>query len=178
MHLSGTRLAFSALATPQSNASPLSTGHDSLESLLSEYERRKQDETRRMVQHAFKLENARRKGADHLRRHVVAHSREVADRLQEAGHRVVYQEFLDAYPPNVRMHLYPKRGPMDLEEPGRWTIELVWGEPQPDRLYARQWTSKGLADAKELGSTEDVHIDELWVRERLTAFVREALDLV
>jgi len=156
----------------------LSTGHDSLESLLSEYERRKQDETRRMVQHAFKLENARRKGAEQLRKHVIAHSREVADRLQEAGHRVVYQEFLDAYPPNVRLHLYPKTGPMDLDEPGRWTIELVWGDPQPDRLFARQWTSKGLAEAKDLGSTEDIHIDELWVRERMTAFVREALDLL
>ncbi len=81
----------------------MSTKSDPLESLLTEYERRKQDETRRMVQRAFKLENARRKGAEHLRRYALPHTREVAERLQEAGHRVVYQEFLDSYPPTYQM---------------------------------------------------------------------------
>ena len=155
----------------------MTTLPDDLEHLLSDYERRKQDETRRMVQRAFKLENARKKGAEHLRRFALVHSREVADRLQEAGHRVVYQEFLDAYPPNVRLHLYPKGGPIDLEEPKRMTIELVWGDPEPDRLFVRRWTSEGLGDLTDVGSAPAVDVDELWVREQLLSFVRDALDL-
>ncbi len=133
-----------------------------------------------MVQRAFKLENARKKGAEHLRQFVLPHSREVAEKLQQAGHRVVYQEFLDAYPPNVRLHLYPKGGPMEYDsgEELRWTVELLWGDPQPDRLFARSWSSaKGLGAVKELGSVPDIDIDELWVRETLLSFVREALDL-
>lgn len=153
------------------------TSEDRLDTLLSDYERRKQDETRRMVQRAFKLENARRKGAEHLRRFALAHTREVADRLEQAGHKVVYQEFLDAYPPNVRLHLYPKPGPMDLEPAKRWTVELLWGEPDPDRLYARRWTSDGLGEMLELGSVPDIDLDELWVREQFMTFVRDALDL-
>jgi len=155
----------------------LSPTNDQLESLLSDYERRKQDETRRMVQRAFKLENARKKGAEHLRRFALTHSREVAERLQLAGHEVVYQEFLDAYPPNVRLHLYPKMGPMDFGDPKRWTIELVWGDPEPDRLFARRWTSEGLGEMQNLGSVPAVDVDELWVREQFTTFVRDALDL-
>jgi len=155
----------------------LSTPNDPLDTLLTDYERRKQDETRRMVQRAFKLENARKKGAEHLRRYALPHTREVADRLQAAGHRVVYQEFLDAYPPNVRLHLYPKGGPMDLTEAPRWTMELVWGEPGPDRLYARRWSAEGLGEMQELGSVPAVDVDELWVREQLLSFVRDALDL-
>lgn len=150
---------------------------DQLETVLSDYERRKQEETRRMVQRAFKLENARKKGAEHLRQFTLPHSREVADRLQQAGHRVVYQEFLDAYPPNVRLHLYPKQGPMDLEEPRRRTIEFVWGEPDPDRLFVKTWSDSGLGDLQELASVPSYDVDELWVREQLLAFVREALDL-
>ena len=151
--------------------------NDQLESLLSDYERRKQDETRRMVQRAFKLENARKKGADHLRRFALSHTREVAERLEQAGHRVVYQEFLDAYPPNVRLHLYPKGGPLDLEDSRRWTIELVWGDPEPDRLYAKRWTSDGLGQMEHLGSVPDIDVDELWIREQFLSFVRDALDL-
>ena len=150
---------------------------DQLESLLSDYDRRKQDETRRMVQRAFRIENARRKGAEHLRRFALPHSREVAERLEQAGHRVMYQEFLDAYPPNVRLHLYPKGAPLDMDEPRRWTIELVWGEPDPDRLYARRWTTEGLGEVQQLGSVPDIDVDELWIREQLLAFVRDALDL-
>jgi hypothetical protein len=150
---------------------------DQLDSVLSDYESRKQDETRRMVQRAFKLENARRKGAEHLRRFALPHSREVAEKLQQAGHTVVYQEFLDAYPPNVRLHLYPKSGPLDFDEPRRRTIELVWGEPTPDRLFARWWTQDGLGDVKEQGSVPAVDVDEIWVREQLLAFLRSALDL-
>ena len=155
----------------------MSIKSDPLESLLSDYERRKQDETRRTVQRAFKLENARKKGAEHLRRYALPHTREVAERLQQAGHRVVYQEFLDAYPPNVRLHLYPKSGPMDFEEPRRWTMELVWGDPDPDRLFARRWTSEGLGGMLEQGSVPAVDVDELWVREQFMSFVRDALDL-
>ena len=155
----------------------MATSNDPLETLLSDYERRKQDETRRMVQRAFKLENARRKGAEHLRTFALPHTREVAERLEKAGHKVVYQEFLDSYPPNVRMHLYPRGGPMDFDEPKRWTIELVWGEPDPDRLFARRWTSDGLGEMLELGSAQDIDVDELWIREQFMTFVRDALDL-
>lgn len=155
----------------------MTTSPDQLESLLSDYERRKQDETRRMVQRAFKLENARKKGAEHLRQFALPHTRETADRLQQAGHRVVYQEFLDSYPPNVRLHLYPKSGPMDLGEPKRMTLELIWGDPEPDRLFARRWTSEGLGEVQDLGSVPAVDVDELWVREQLLSFVRDALDL-
>jgi hypothetical protein len=155
----------------------LTTQPDHLESLLSDYERRKQDETRRMVQRAFKLENSRKKGAEHLRRYALPHTRDVADRLQQAGHEVVYQEFLDAYPPNVRMHVYPKGGAMDFEPVRRRTIEFIWGDPEPDRLFARRWTSQGLGEAQDLGSVPAVDVDELWVREQLMSFVRDALDL-
>jgi hypothetical protein len=150
---------------------------DHLESLLSDYERRKQDETRRMVQRAFKLENSRKKGAEHLRRYALAHTREVSERLQQAGHEVVYQEFLDAYPPSVRLHLYPKGGPMDVDRPQRRTIELIWGDPEPDRLFARLWTPEGLGEVRDMGSVPAMDVDELWVREQLLAFVRDALDL-
>ena len=165
-------LRFLPLAPPAVSKAP-----DQLDALLSSYERRKQDETRRMVQRAFKLENARKKGAEHLRRFALPHSREVAERLEQAGHRVVYQEFLDAYPPNVRMHLYPMSGPMEFGEPERWTMELVWGEPEPDRLYARRWNSRGPGETLELGSAADIDLDERWVREQLTTFVSDALDL-
>lgn len=155
----------------------MKTQPDPLETLLTDYERQKQDETRRMVQRAFKLENARKKGAEHLRRYAIPHTREVADRLQQAGHTVVYQELLDAYPPNVRLHLYPQRGPLELEERRRMTIELVWGEPEPDRLFARRWGVGGLGEMQELGSVPAVDVDELWVREQLLSFVRDALNL-
>ena len=144
---------------------------------MTDYERRKQDETRRMVERAFRLEEARKKGADHLRRFALPHTREVAERLEQSGHRVVYQEFLDAYPPNVRLHLYPKVGPLDLEDSKRWTIELVWGDPEPNRLYARRWTSNGLGEIQQVGSVLDIDVDELWVREQFLSFVRNALDL-
>jgi hypothetical protein len=155
----------------------VSSRDDQLESLLTDYEQRKQDDTRRMVQRALKVENARIKGAEYLRRFALPHAREVAERLQQAGHQVVYQEFLDAYPPNVRLHLYPKAGAMDLDEPRRWTLELIWSDPHPDRLYARCWTSAGLGELTELGSAADVDIDDLWVREHFMTFLRDALDL-
>jgi len=155
----------------------LTTQPDHLESILTDYERRKQDETRRLVQRAFKLENARKKGAEHLRRFALPHAREVVDRLQSAGHEVIYQEFLDAYPPNVRLHLYPKAGPLDQDTPQRWTMELVWGDPDPDRLVVRRWSSSGLGGLTEQGSVPAVDVDELWVREQLLSFVRDALDL-
>jgi hypothetical protein len=155
----------------------LTTGNDPLESILTDYDRRKQDETRRMVHRAFKLENTRRRGVELLRDFALQHTREVAERLQQAGHRVVYGEFLDAYPPSVRIHVDPKLGPMELREPTRWTMELVWSEPEPDRLFARRWNSHGVGTRLELGSIPGVDLDELWVREQLTRFVRDALDL-
>lgn len=155
----------------------MSQGPDPLDALLAEYDSRKQDETRRLVQRAYRLENARKVGAEHLRRAVLSHSREVADRLEQAGHSVLYQELLDAYPPTVRLHLTPKRGAMDFEEPRRWTMELVWSEPDPDRLLARRWTSEGIGLARETGSVAREDLDELWVREQFTGFVRDALDL-
>lgn len=155
----------------------MTSKRDPLDALLSEYENRKQDETRRMVQRAFKIENDRKKGAEHLRRYALPHAREVADRLQQAGHKVVYQEFLDAYPPNVRLHLYAKAGPLELESPKRTTLELVWGDPDPDRLVARRWSSDGLGDMTEQASVPAVDVDELWVREQLLSFVRDALEL-
>ncbi len=161
---------------PQADRAVTNTPDD-LETLLSDYERRKQDETRRMVQRAFKLENARKKGAEHFRRYALPHTREVAEKLQQAGHRVVYQEFLDAYPPNVRLHLYPKAGAMDPEDGRRMSLEFIWGEPDPDRLFARRWTADGLGEMSESGSVPAVDVDELWVREQLMSFVRDALDL-
>ena len=77
----------------------------------------------------------------------------------------------------MRLHLYPKGGPLDLEESKRWTIELIWGDPDPDRLFARSWTSEGLSEMKELGSVPAVDVDDLWVREQFLSFVRDALDL-
>jgi hypothetical protein len=150
---------------------------DPLDALLTEYENRKQDETRRMVQRAFKIENDRKKGAEHLRRYALTHAREVSERLQQAGHKVVYQEFLDAYPPNVRLHLYPRAGPLELESPKRMTLELVWGDPEPDRLIARRWSSEGLGNMTDQASSPAVDVDELWVREQLLSFVRDALEL-
>jgi hypothetical protein len=90
---------------------------------------------------------------------------------------VVYQEFLDSYPPNVRLHLYPMRGPMDQGDSKRMTIEFIWGDPDPDRLFARRWSSRGLGEMQELGSVPAIDVDDLWVRELLLTFVRDALDL-
>lgn len=150
---------------------------DEFDVALSDYERRKQEQARDLIQRALALENARQKGADLLRKHVLVHARDVASRLRKAGHRVIYQELLDSYPPNVRLHLYPKVGPMDLTEPKRWTLELTWGEPQPDRLVAQRWTSSGLAEMVELGAVLPSDLDELWVREQFLSFVRRALEL-
>ena len=66
---------------------------------------------------------------------------------------------------------------MDLAEPRRWTMELTWGDPDPDRLVAQLWTSAGLGEMIELGSALADEIDQLWVREQFLAFVRQALDL-
>jgi hypothetical protein len=44
-------------------------------------------------------------------------------------------------------------------------------------MFAKCWTEDGLADVTEQGSVAAVDIDELWVREQLLAFVRDALHL-
>lgn len=117
---------------------PLDYSEDRLDEILSGYERRKQDETRRQVQQALKLESERKTGAEYLRRHVVKPARGVTERLRESGHEVVYQEFMDAYPPGVRIHLWPKSGPLDGGEPRRATLEFVWGDPHPGLLCTRR----------------------------------------
>lgn len=156
---------------------PAQAAADEFEQLLAEYETRKQRDAQRLVEKALDVENARRKGVEVLRKHAIGHTRDTVRRLQQAGHKVVYHESLDAYPPNLRLHLYPKAGPVDLETPSRRTFELVWGEPDPDRLFARRWTSTGLGEMIELGSVSGAELDELWVREQLLGFVRSSLSL-
>ncbi|MDZ7781346.1 MAG: hypothetical protein U5R14_15635 [Gemmatimonadota bacterium] len=150
---------------------------DQLETLLSEYEQRKQDETRRLVQKALVLEEDRKRGADYLRACALQHTRDVAERLQQAGHGVVYQELLDAYPPNVRIHLYPKASPLDDEKPGRTTLELTWGEEGSDEVIAKRWSEEGLSSTRDQAVVSAEEFDEIWVREQLLTFVREVLDL-
>jgi hypothetical protein len=149
---------------------------DRLEFLLSDYERRKQEETRRLVERAVRLEDARKKGAEYLRRFVVHSARDVAERLQSAGHRVVHQELLDAYPPCVRIHLWPKTSPLDDDETRRTTLELVWGDPDENALCIKRWTSAGLDKLHHQGSARPGVLDETWVREQLISFVRETLE--
>ncbi len=149
---------------------------DRLEFLLSDYERRKQEETRRQVERAVRLEEARKKGAEYLRRFVVHPARDVAERLQSVGHRVVHQELLDAYPPNVRIHLWPKGGPLDDDDTRRTTLEFVWGDPDPEALCAKRWASSGLDQLHQQGSARPGVLDEMWVREQLIIFVRETLE--
>jgi hypothetical protein len=57
------------------------------------------------------------------------------------------------------------------------TLELVWGDPEPDRLIARRWSSEGLGNMSDQASSPAVDVDELWVREQLLSFVRDALEL-
>lgn len=150
---------------------------DRLETLLSDYEQRKQDETRRLVQKALVLEEDRKRGAEYLRRAALQHTRDVAERLQHAGHGVVYQELLDAYPPNVRVHLYPKASPLDDEKPGRTTLELTWGEAGSDEVIAKRWNAEGLASTRNQAVVAAEEFDDIWVREQLLTFVRDVLDL-
>jgi hypothetical protein len=147
---------------------------DRLDLLLTGYERRKQDETHRQVQRAIRLEATRKVGAEQLRRYAVEVARDAVDRLQTAGHRVVYHEFLDAYPPSMRIHLWPKKGPLDEQDSKRTTLELVWGDPDADALCATRW-SEGLHHVQHLGSARKGVLDELWVREQILDFLRETL---
>lgn len=146
-----------------------------LEALLSDYENRKQEETRRQVQRALKLEEARREGNDHMRRVLLGESRDAAERLERAGHTVVYQEFLDAYPPGARIHLWPKAGPMDMDDPKRVTLEFTWGEPESGKLCVRRWSTEGLGNAVDQGAAGPDDLDNIWVREQILTFVRAAL---
>lgn len=172
----GNRTSFVYQARPGLNPPKnLQDPLDRLDVLLTDYEQRKQDETQRQVQRAIRLEESRKVGADLLRRYAIEAARNVAERLQMAGHRVVHQEFLNAYPPNVRIHLWPKGGPLDEKEPQRTTFELVWGEPSPDVMSARRWTSEGLHRLQIQSSARSGVLDELWVREQLMTFVRETL---
>lgn len=150
---------------------------DRLDTLLSEYEQRKQEETRRVVQRALVLEEDRKQGAEYLRRWALQHTRDVAERLQHAGHGVVYQELLDAYPPNVRIHLYPKASPLDEEKPGRSTLELTWGEPASNEMIAKRWSAEGISSARNQAVVSAEELDDIWIREQLLTFVREVLDL-
>lgn len=151
------------------------TPSDRLDDILAAYERNKQDETRHQVQRALRLEEVRRRGGEALRRFVLQHARDVAERLEEAGHRVIYQEHLDHYPPNVRIHVRPKveagsdaAGPMS-------SMELVWGDPDPDALCVKV-THPGVGAAHR-GSATAGTLDDLWVREHLLRYVRETLNV-
>jgi len=150
---------------------------DRLDTLLSDYEQRTQEQTRRLVQRALVLEEDRKRGAEYLRAHALQHTRDVAERLQQAGHGIVYQELLDAYPPNVRIHLSPKPSPLDEEKPGRTTLELTWGEPGQNELIARRSTGEGLSSTRNQAVVAADALDDLWVREQLFIFVRDVLDL-
>ena len=167
---------------------------DPLDSLLFDYERRKQEDARRQVKRAVRLEEARKRGAEYLHLFAIDAVRDVAARLTEAGHRVMQQEFLDGYPPKVRLHLWPKPGPLDPKEPLRSTLELAWGEPEPDALSVLRLTSEGsevqgsaqprgqAATAVLFGREKDSRapegdiLDDLWVKEQLLIFVRKALE--
>ena len=162
-----------------------------LDSLLFDYERRKQEDARRQIKRAVRLEEARKRGAEFLHLFAIDAVRDVAARLKEAGHRVAQQEFLDGYPPKVRLHLWPKPGPLDPKEPLCSTLELAWGEPEPDALSVLRLTSEGSEVVQGLArprapvlfthepedrtSVGDI-LDDLWVKEQLLVFVREALE--
>jgi hypothetical protein len=148
---------------------------DSLDALLSDHERKKQQETRRQVERALQLEADRKTGAALLRAHVVDAARNVTERLLQAGHEVLCLEHLDAYPPGIRIHLWPKPGPLDTDEPQRATLEFVWGEPKAGFLCIRRWTRSGLGNVQEQAAEPPAGVDELWAREQLLSFVREAL---
>ena len=148
---------------------------DPLDDLLSSYERRKQDETRRVVERAERLERSRRRGAEVLRRHAVDAARNACARLERAGHRVLLQELLQNYPPSIRIHLWPRRGPFDDGVPERFTMELAWGDPVKDELCVRWWDSEGVGTIVDQGSAAEDEVDELWVREQILDFLRAVL---
>ncbi len=167
---------------------------DRIDLALADYERRKQEETRRQVQRSLRLEEARKKGVECLRKYAVEPARDVAARLQAAGHKVLHQEFMDAYPPNICVHFWPKPGPLETEAPQRHTLELVWGDPEPEALCTRRWTPAGretqgsarLPGRESSGTILFTHepverppsgdvLDDLWVKEQLLIFVRETL---
>jgi hypothetical protein len=148
---------------------------DPLDELLNTYERRKQDETRRVVERAERLERNRRRGADVLRRHAVDAARNACARLERAGHRVLLQELLQNYPPSIRIHLWPRRGPFDDDVPERFTMELAWGDPVQGELCVRWWDSEGAGAIVDQGSIAEDDVDELWVREQILDFLRAVL---
>jgi hypothetical protein len=148
---------------------------DPLDDLLNSYERRKQDETRRLVERAERLEKNRRRGAEVLRRYAVEAARNACARLERAGHRVLHQELLQNYPPSIRIHLWPRRGPFDNDVPERFTMELAWGEPVAGELCVRWWDSEGLGAIVDQGSIPENEVDELWVREQILEFLRAVL---
>lgn len=148
---------------------------DPIDDLLHSYERRKQDETRRLVERAERLERNRRRGAEVLRKHAVEAARNACARLERAGHRVLLQELLQNYPPSIRIHFWPRRGPLDDGVPERFTMELVWGEPVSSELCVRWWDSDGMGAIVDQGSAHEDDVDELWVREQILDFLRAVL---
>jgi hypothetical protein len=157
-----------------SMAEPPSQG-DPLDELLNSYERRKQDETRRLVERAERLEKNRRRGAEVLRRHAVEAARHACARLERAGHRVLHQELLQNYPPSIRIQLSPRRWPFDADLPERFTMELAWGEPVSGELCVRWWDADGSSAIVDQGSVPEDDVDELWVREQILDFLRAVL---
>ena len=128
------------------------------------------------MQRALRLEEVRKRGAEALRQYALRSCRDVAERLQEAGHKILHQELLDAYPPCVRIHLTPTRGPLDEGEEATSVFELIWGEPDPQALCARRLSSTGADRVHVQGSARPGVLDELWVKEQIITFVRETLE--
>ncbi|MDH5589312.1 MAG: hypothetical protein OEZ65_11750 [Gemmatimonadota bacterium] len=149
---------------------------DRLDQLLKGYERRKQEETRVQVERALKLDEDRRKGAELLRRFVLYPARDFVLRVTEAGHRVLHHELMDAFPPSIRIHLWPRGGPLDDGVPSRSTLEFVWGDPDRDRLCVKHWTSEGLDKLTIQSSARAEELSEAWCHDQLYTFVSETLE--
>lgn len=147
-----------------------------LDELLDDFDRRKQQETRALVEKAKKLEANRKEGAELLRRFALSYLRGAAARIEEAGHEVVLDEMLDAYPPGLRLHLWVKPGPLDDPEVRpRFSLEFVWGDPNPGLLCVKRWSSDGLDQLTHQGQCRPAVLDSTWVREQIHLFLGHAL---
>jgi hypothetical protein len=148
---------------------------DPLDDLLGAYDDQQQEETRRQVETAERLEKNRRVGSEVLRSHALEVIRDAGARLERAGHRVLIQELLRNYPPSLRLHVWPRPGPMDPGDARRSTLEFVWGDPVPDQLSARRWGWSGLGAIADMDSAVREDADTNWAREQLLDFLKGAL---
>lgn len=148
---------------------------DPLDDLLGAFDDQQQEETRLKVERAERLERTRREGEEIFRQHALDLVRDACQRLDRAGHRVLLHELLRNYPPALRVHLWPRPGPLDIAEPRRHTLELVWGDPVPDQVNVRRWDWSGLGHMSEQAAAAPQEVDALWIREQLLDFIRDAL---